>query len=67
VNGSAVQHFRVPRIVLRFAARSFGDFFLGDYMGIAATAGAAHLVWARAARSDHEPHQTIWSAAVRRS
>ena len=58
-----------PRTNLRYAAVSGKDHaFLGDYMGVAATAGAAHLVWCAARRPSGGGtyHQTTWSATILR-
>jgi hypothetical protein len=58
-----------PRTNLRYAAVSgTAQAFLGDYMGVAATADAAHLVWcvARLDPSRTQYHQTAWSATIER-
>ena len=55
---------------LRFAASSSGRSFLGDYMGLAVSATAAHAVWCRPSRPRRGPtadhHQTTWSATIAR-
>jgi hypothetical protein len=43
-----------------------GSFFMGDYMGLVAGADAAHAVWCLPLRSPSPPHQTTWSATLRR-
>ncbi len=56
-----------PRANLRYAAISGQtQAFLGDYMGVAATADAAHLVWCVARRTANgaQFHQTTWSATI---
>ena len=52
----------------RFAATSGTDAFLGDYMGLALSADAAHAVWCTASRppAGGTRHQTAWSATIRR-
>ncbi len=57
---------------VKCAAVSFFDDrqykFFGDYVGIAASADAAHVVWDRSFDcADHRYHQTTWSATVVRS
>ncbi|MEA2624287.1 MAG: hypothetical protein QOD06_332 [Candidatus Binatota bacterium] len=56
------------RTALRWAAEADGLSFLGDYQGVAATAGGAYAVWCRASRPPGEGayHQTAWSAALER-
>jgi hypothetical protein len=59
---------------LSFAAQTTEDrcssppcFFLGDYMGIAASADGAHPVWCRSfdePSSTAAEHQTAWSSAI---
>ena len=54
---------------LEFAAMADGAAFLGDYVGLALTDGAAHAVWCRPYRprtGTTGPHQTTWSAAIPR-
>jgi hypothetical protein len=52
----------------RFAAMSGTAAFLGDYMGLAMSANAAHAVWCTASRPPPggTQHQTTWSATIRR-
>src|SRR5262249_32687338 len=52
----------------RFAATSAMNAFLGDYMGLAMSANAAHAVWCTASRPPPggTQHQTTWSATIRR-
>ena len=52
----------------RFAATSGMDAFLGDYIGLAMSANAAHAVWCTASRppAGETQHQTTWSATIRR-
>ena len=52
----------------RFAATARMDAFLGDYMGLAMSANAAHAVWCTASRppAGETEHQTAWSATLRR-
>ena len=55
-----------PNGALRFAATSRGV-FLGDYMGLAASATAVHAVWCLPLPSRTSPtHQTTWSATILR-
>jgi hypothetical protein len=53
---------------LRYAATVFYNEtkFLGEYMGIAATAEGAQLAWARSSppRKEERYHQTTWSAEI---
>jgi hypothetical protein len=53
---------------LDFAATARGLPFLGDYMGLTASANAAHAVWCVAfrARLAGTHHQTTWSATLLR-
>ena len=54
-----------PAADLRWAAQA-GSAFLGDYMGVAASATAVHAVWCRSSRPP-EPetyHQTTWSGTI---
>jgi hypothetical protein len=50
---------------LRWAAQAGGRFY-GDYMGVAATAGAAHAVWCVSSRpaTPEQYHQTTWTATI---
>jgi hypothetical protein len=50
---------------LTWAAQARGK-FLGDYMGLAASASAVHPVWCRAfqPQTAEQYHQTTWSASV---
>jgi hypothetical protein len=50
---------------LNFAAEA-GGLFLGDYIGIAASATTAHPVWCRASQPPFPEtyHQTAWSATI---
>jgi hypothetical protein len=54
-----------PKTDLTFAAEAGGK-FLGDYIGIAASATMAHPVWCRASQPAQQQtyHQTTWSAVV---
>ena len=55
-----------PKIRLKWSARSGGK-FLGDYMGIAATATRAHPVWCVSSAppvTGAKYHQTTWSATI---
>lgn len=54
---------------LRFAATTTtGEVFLGDYMGLAATADAVHAAWCRPSRPPRSAvsphHQTTWGATM---
>ena len=51
---------------LDYAATAGGLPFLGDYMGLAASADAAHAVWcvASSVRPPATQHQTTWSATL---
>ena len=51
---------------LTWAAEAGGK-FLGDYMGLAAWAGVAHLVWCRSSMPPvpQTYHQTTWSATIK--
>jgi hypothetical protein len=53
---------------LRYAAEVFfdGTKFLGDYIGIAASATTVHPVWSRSFRPpvQRDQHQTTWSARI---
>ena len=53
---------------LRYAAIAGGQAFLGDYMGLAASADAAHAVWCLSSRprDTPPPHQTTWAATISR-
>jgi hypothetical protein len=54
---------------LDFAATASGGLlFLGDYIGLALSANAAHAVWCRPTRSgaSSAQHQTTWSATIPR-
>jgi hypothetical protein len=54
---------------VRFAATAGGvNAFLGDYMGVALSAEAAHAVWCNALRPRLKAthHQTTWSATILR-
>jgi hypothetical protein len=57
-----------PRIDLTWSAITTGLHFLGDYMGIAASPGAAHPVWCRSSQPPAPAtyHQTAWSATILR-
>jgi len=54
-----------PNINLRWAAQAGGK-LLGDYMGVAASADAAHAVWCRSSKPpiQEQYHQTAWSGTV---
>jgi len=52
---------------LQFAARSGDDRFLGDYMGLAASAESVHAVWSRPSFEPGQPgplHQAEFSATI---
>jgi hypothetical protein len=54
-----------PPSNLRWAAQA-GGYFLGDYMGVAASGTAVHAVWCRSSKppTPETYHQTAWSATV---
>jgi hypothetical protein len=56
-----------PLTNLRWAATA-GGLFLGDYMGVAASAGSVHAVWCRASRplTPETYHQTTWSVTIQK-
>jgi hypothetical protein len=54
---------------LEFAAMASGLLFLGDYIGLTLSSSTAHAVWCRPTRPRRGrtgPHQTAWSATIRR-
>jgi hypothetical protein len=55
-----------PPSDLTWAAQAGGK-FLGDYMGVAASARGAHAVWCRSSEPSQPRtyHQTAWSATIR--
>jgi hypothetical protein len=64
--GFAAETVIGPAAVLRFAARSGGARFLGDYLGLAATAGVAHAVWCRSWHPPNPvtPNSAAWTATI---
>jgi hypothetical protein len=56
-----------PKADLKYAAQA-GGLFLGDYLGITASATSAHPVWCRSSPPPIEEtyHQTTWSAVILR-
>jgi hypothetical protein len=54
---------------LEFAATADDRIFLGDYIGLTLSSAEAHAVWCRPTRPRGGlpgPHQTTWSATIRR-
>jgi len=55
-----------PRTNIAYAAHLGSDWFLGDYMGLAADPAGAWAVWSRASAPSHPHpyHQTTWAARI---